>query len=142
MDNNEELMNAFKELIEGMDPEARSTFAEFAAMSRDRMCGTNNARKHYRAMAEGNEEALHAFDMMCMQYDLNTAVVQSLGNLKAMLEGFDANDFSSVKFRKNLMLHKHISQLWVMSMNTIDQQIQAINREEKDYENRNGDSSG
>lgn len=142
MDLNEEMM---REVFENMSPEMKESMATISALARDRMCSTNDARRHFREIAATNPEALHVFDRMCLDYDLNKMVVQSLGNIKAMLEKFDENDFSSVKIKENVMLHKHISQVLFLSMRNIDQQIQEINKhhkEEEANETGDGDSSG
>ena len=129
----------FEELINGMPDDILEQMKRMAAKRMDDMVGTRIARRETRAAIGDDPTALKMFDQMCDKYDLNTQVVQALGNMKAMLEPFDANDFSSIKAEENLELLKHLSFVLGMSINSIGGKIKEI---VGDDNAGNGNSSG
>lgn len=133
----------FKELFDNAPDEIKDLMAKFACDQSDRMVSTNEARREYRAKVEANPEALAAFDVLCARYDLNIRVIQSLGNLKALLEDFDPNNYSTAKLMDNIKLHKFISTTWMLSVQNVSEQIDKVMElEDKVNEIRDGDSSG
>ena len=131
-----------KEMFENASPDEKDSIMSFAAFAGDMMVSTNQARKHFREAVK-DPKAAKAFECICMRYDLNQTVVQSIGNIKSMLEKFDPNDFSSKNMRDNLKLHKSLSALWAISVQNINDQLEALMKlEDEIHENRDGDASG
>ena len=132
-----------KEMFENAGPDEKDSIMSFAAFAGDMMVSTNQARRHFRETVKDRPDVAKAFDCICMRYDLNQTVVQFLGNIKAMLEKFDPNDFSSKTTSENLKLHKNISALWAISVQNINDQLGALMKlEDEINENRNGGASG
>ena len=131
-----------KEMFDNASPDEKDSIASFAAFAGDMMVSTEQARRHFREVVK-DPKAAKAFECICMRYDLNQTVVQFLGNIKAMLEKFDPNDFSSKNMRDNLRLHKSLSALWAISVQNINDQFEALMKlEDEIHENRDGDASG
>ena len=131
-----------KEMFENAGPDEKDSIASFAAFAGDMMVSTNQTRQHFRETIK-DPDAAKAFECICMRYDLNQTVVQFFGNIKAMLEKFDPNDFSSKNMCDNLKLHKSLSALWAISVQNINDQLGALMKlEDEINENRDGDASG
>ena len=132
-----------KEMFDNASPDEKESIASFAAFAGDMMVSTNQARRHFRETVKDRPDVAKAFDCICMRYDLNQTVVQFLGNIKAMLEKFDANDFSSTHMQENMKLHKSLSALWMISVQNIDDQLTALMKlEDEINEDRDGGASG
>ena len=132
-----------KEMFENASPDEKDSIRSFAVFAGDMMVSTNQARQHFREVVKDRPDVAKTFECICMRYDLNQTVVQFLGNIKAMLEEFDANDFSSGRMCDNIKLHKSLSALWMISVQNIDDQLKALTKlEDEIYENRDGDASG
>ena len=138
-------MNAdeMRDIFNNMPEDVQEPISIFAAIMMDVMVGTNSARAHYREKVRNNPQALKAFDCACKRYDLNVVVVQTLGNIKAMLENFDANDFSTSHLVDNMKLHKNISTVWALSIQSINDKLGELNKMEEEFnETGDGNASG
>ncbi|MBO7448966.1 MAG: hypothetical protein J6U54_01240 [Clostridiales bacterium] len=138
----DEIMGALFEALMS-NPEIKKSLLADAAKRADRMVGTQAARRQTRAMIDGDPDKMKMFVAMCAKYDLNQMIVQNLGNIKAMLANFDANDYSTVHAEENLQLFKGISNVLSIATMNISLRHDEIMKELGDpNENRNGDSSG
>lgn len=138
----DEIMRAFFEAMM-TNPEIKKSLMAEASRRADKLVGTQAARRQTRAMVEGDPDKMKTFTAMCAKYDLNQMIVQNLGNIKAMLSNFDANDFSTVNAEDNLQLFKGISNVLSIATMNISIRHDEIMKELGDpNENRDGDASG
>ena len=130
-------------LFEGMPAELKDALMKAACKRSDEIVSDHRKRRETRAALEasGDADAIKGFESACNMYDLNVQVVQLLGNLKAMLEGFNPNDLSSGNLKENLNLMKHLHMTMAISMENMRDRINAL-AEDNNNENRNGEASG
>lgn len=128
----------------GMEREVIDFLFKIANAKADSLCSTNNARRKFREEYANDPEKLAMFDALCERYDLNTVIVQTLGNVKAMLNNFDENNFSMTNTLDNLKLHRNIAMLFSISIQSISERLSKIERVEDQIknDNRDGNSSG
>ena len=133
----------FEALMGGMPQEVREALRKAVYAKSDAMVSNMKTRKMERDRIEamGDPNLLKGFDSACNMYDLNVQVVQLLGNLKAMLDGFDANDLSSANLKSNLDLVKRLHMLIAISMENISDGVKAL-AEGNNNETGDGNSSG
>lgn len=132
-----------KALFSQMNEDVKRMILLEAASRCDRLVGTRKARRESYEQVKDNPEALEAFKAMCAKFDLNQMVVQNLGNIKAMLESFDANDFSTVKADDNLQLYKNITNVISIATMNIMNRADEFNKEMSDKnETGDGNASG
>lgn len=141
MENDEMMRALFEALLE--NPELKKSVMNGISKHADRMVGTLSARRKTRAMVEGDPEKMRSFIAMCAKYDLNQMIVQNLGNIKAMLANFDANDFSTARAEDNLQLLKGVANVLSLTIMNVTVKNNEIMKELGDpNENPDGDASG
>ena len=132
-----------KALFSQMNEDVKQMIILEAARRCDRLVGTQKARRETYEMVKDDPEALEGYKAMCAKYDLNQMIVQNLGNIKAMLESFDPNDFSTVKADDNLQLYKNITNVMAIATISLVNSADEFNKEMGDKnETGDGDASG
>lgn len=131
-----------KEMLDGAPKEVVDMLFKVAATRADDLCRTQVARRKFREANASNPEMLESFDAMCERYDLNVMIVQTLGNIKAMLSDFDGNNFSFVNSHENIRLLRNIITVAMISGGNVGDQMRKIqNMEEPNHDDRTGEAS-
>lgn len=131
-----------KEMLDGAPKDVVDMLFKVAASRADELCSTQIARRKFREENASNTKMLESFDTLCERYDLNVMVVQALGNIKAMLNDFDGNNFAFVNSNENVTLLRNILTVAMISGRNVGEQMSKIrNMEEPNNDARTGDAS-
>lgn len=125
-----------KEMLDGAPKDVVDMLFKIAASRADELCSTQIARQKFREENASNTKMLESFDALCERYDLNVMVVQALGNIKAMLNDFDGDNFSFVNTHDNVTLLRNIITVAMISGRNVGEQMSKI----QDMEESNHDA--
>ena len=130
----------FEDLMKDMLNDAPKAVVDMlfkiAASRADELCSTQIARRKFREENASNTKMLESFDALCERYDLDVMVVQALGNIKAMLNDFDGNNFAFVNSNENVTLLRNILTVAMISGRNVGEQMSKI----RDMEEPNHDT--
>jgi hypothetical protein len=131
-----------KDMLNDAPKDVVDMLYKIAAARADDLCSTQISRRKFREENAENAQMLESFDALCERYDLNVMVVQALGNIKAMLNGFDGDNFSFVNSHDNVTLLRNIITVAMISGRNVGEQMSKIqNMEEPNHDAGTGDTS-
>lgn len=135
------MRDMFQEMFDNLPDDMKNDLKRIVYSKSDSLVADPETRSIIREkiINTGDDETIHGFESACKVYDLNLQVVQTLGNIKAMLSKFDENDTLSFNITDNLNLLKRITMILAIANDGLKNTIDDIIGEEN--ENRNGDSS-
>lgn len=126
--------NLMNEMLKEAPKDLVDVLFKIAAMRADEICSTEMARRKFREEHFGDKEMLSKFNALCERYDLNVMVVQTLGNIKAMLGEFDGNDFSFKNTHENVTLLRNVITVAMISGRNVGEQMSKIRNMEDENE--------
>lgn len=124
----------FQEMFDNLPDDMKNDLKRIVYSRSDSMVADPNTRSIIREkiINTGDDETIHGFESACKVYDLNIQVVQTLGNMKAMLSKFDENDTSSFNLTDNLNLLKRITMILAIANDGLKNVIDDIIGEENE----------
>lgn len=140
MDDN--MKDFIADMINGMPDDLKEVLKKAVYARSDAMVSNPEIRKQKRIEIEaiGDPDTIRGFEAACNMYDLNVQAVQLLGNIKAILRGFDENNLSSANLKSNLTLIKQLHMMIALSMESMGNKINAL--EDNNNEDGAGNTSG